>query len=101
MRISDWSSDVCSSDLQYDGQHQAIDAELQAALKACPATYQCGEAGCSPDPRCVNALNARVPGIIGRHRELAEAELADVRKLYAEARPTQQPLIPRDRKSAV
>src|SRR3546814_20458131 len=45
MRISDWSSDVCSSDL--------------------------------------------------RHRELAEAELADVRKLYAEARTTQQPLIAR------
>src|SRR3546814_7344703 len=56
MRIGDWSSDVCSSDL---------------------------------------ALNARVPGIIGRHRELAEAELADVRKLYAEARTTQQPLIAR------
>src|SRR3546814_3811795 len=77
----------------YSTLFRSIYAELQAALKACPATYQCGEAGCSPDPRCVNALNARVPGIIGRHRELAEAELADVRKLYAEARTTQQPLI--------
>lgn len=78
---------------QYDGQHQAVDAELQSALKACPATYQCGEAGCNPDPQCVSALNARVPGMISRHRKLAEAELADLRKLYTQARAAQQPLV--------
>lgn len=80
---------------RYDSQHRAIDAELQAALKACPATYQCGEAGCGPDPQCVNALNGRVPGVIGRHRKLAAAELTDMQKLYSEARSAQQPVIAR------
>src|SRR3546814_19720891 len=32
------SQRIMAIDQQYDGQHQAIDAELQAALKACPAT---------------------------------------------------------------
>src|SRR3546814_2392381 len=37
MRISDWSSDVCSSDLQCDGwSHEPPDADIQRATDAAP-----------------------------------------------------------------
>src|SRR3546814_2092871 len=35
MRISDWSSDVCSSDLPYLGQPEAIDEGLQIYRSKC------------------------------------------------------------------
>src|SRR3546814_18197972 len=39
MRISDWSSDVCSSDLERTRSGLAVDA-LEIALQACPCAVQ-------------------------------------------------------------
>src|SRR3546814_15845592 len=62
MRISDWSSDVCSSDLRYDDvdHAQAIDADIETAGEAADdagdhavaarAAKRCGVA--HGDPQC-------------------------------------------------
>lgn len=78
---------------RYDAQHAALDAQLSAGLKACPLTYRCGEAGCDPDPKCVAALDARVPGVIDSHRRYAAAELNEERALFEQTRSGLLPII--------
>lgn len=77
---------------KYNSQHLALDALLQDALKACPPVAQC-QGECNPAPACISQLNARLPKVIDQHRQLAAAELADLRKLYAETLAGEQPLV--------
>src|SRR3546814_18919854 len=59
MRISDWSSDVCSSDLQPEGKrrHQPQEQQVAEAVVA-EFHFQAGEAGSGPGAQPVTECRA-------------------------------------------
>src|SRR3546814_6438306 len=73
MRISDWSSDVCSSDLGIAVRHDAV-------VDFLPLKYALEHLH---DERGRNILELAVAGVERRHRALVRYELAKRRELVA------------------
>ncbi len=84
---------------KFDTRHADLNKQMRELLKACPpiprSSNACGDTDCPPLPACIAKINARVPGMIEAHRQLATAELAEERELFEKIRATLQPVITR------
>src|SRR3546814_6352392 len=70
MRISDWSSDVCSSDLQSQGAQARGTGSLRTESRQPP-----------PDRRARQCPGPALQRVAGAHRRLAEPDLDDEHRL--------------------
>src|SRR3546814_16902470 len=79
MRISDWSSDVCSSDLAWDNYHQSLAGDDAAVIDAI-------HRGAMESLEITDSLN--INGTIAFLRECGRTEQADeIARAYVAAQP--------------
>src|SRR3546814_15839901 len=79
MRISDWSSDVCSSDLAWDNYHQSLSGDDAAVIDAI-------HRGAMESLEITDSLN--INGTIAFLRECGRTEQADeIARAYVAAQP--------------